>query len=82
MLLVVAVVVTFASFKAVSLHEKSAELAITERQLQAEITEAKELAADLQNREKYMQTKKYVEDEAKNKLGLVYPDEVIFQPQE
>ncbi len=81
-LLVVAVVVTFASFKAVSLHEKSAELAITERQLQAEITEAKELAADLQNREKYMQTKKYVEDEAKNKLGLVYPDEIVIRPNE
>jgi len=81
-LLVVAVVVTFASFKAVSLHEKSSELAITERQLQAEINEAKELAEDLENREKYMQTKKYVEDEAKNKLGLVYPDEIVIRASE
>ena len=26
-----------------------------------------------------MKTKKYVEDVAKDKLGLVYPDEIIFK---
>ena len=29
-----------------------------------------------------MQTKDYIEDEAKNKLGLVYPDEIVIKPNE
>ena len=36
---------------------------------------------ELEEREKYMGTKKFVEDTAKNKLGLVYPDEIIIQPE-
>ena len=33
-------------------------------------------------KELYMQTKDYIEDEAKNKLGLVYPDEIVIKPKE
>jgi cell division protein FtsB len=79
-LLVVLVVIAVSSLKAMSLHEKSEELAVTERQLETQIENAKEKAAELENREKYMQTKRYVEDEAKNKLGLVYPDEIVIRP--
>lgn len=81
-LLVVLVVITVSSMKAMSLHEKSEELAVTERQLEAQIETAREKAKELDNREKYMQTKRYVEDEAKNKLGLVYPDEIVIRPSE
>ena len=81
-LLVVLVVIAVSSMKAMSLHEKSEELAVTERQLEAQIVNAKEKAEELDNREKYMQTKRYVEDEAKNKLGLVYPDEIVIRPSE
>lgn len=81
-LLVVLVVITVSSMKAMSLHEKSEELAVTERQLEAQIENAREKAKELDNREKYMQTKRYVEDEAKNKLGLVYPDEIVIRPSE
>ena len=28
-----------------------------------------------------MQTKKYMEDVAKSKLGLVYPDEILIEPE-
>ena len=31
---------------------------------------------------RYMQTDRYVEEVARDKLGLVYPDEVIFKPEE
>ena len=79
-LLVVIVVVTATCIKIVDLHSKSETLAATERQLEAEIEEAKMDAENLVNREKYMQTKKYIEDEAKNKLGLVYPDEIVIRP--
>ncbi len=79
-LIVVLVVIAISSMRAMSLHEKSEELAVTERQLEAQIQAAETKAEELENREKYMQTKKYIEDEAKNKLGLVYPDEIVIRP--
>ena len=79
-LVVVLVVSVAASIKAVSLHGKSEELSVTERQMESQIESLKTQATELENREKYMQTKKYIEDEAKNKLGLVYPDEIVIRP--
>ncbi len=79
-LLAVVFIAGIAGMRAVSLHEQSEELAITERQLQAQIDDARSEAEALASREKYMQTKKYIEDEAKNKLGLVYPDEIVIRP--
>lgn len=36
-------------------------------------------AEEIEELEAYTKTKKYVEDVAKEKLGLVYEDEVIFK---
>ena len=79
-LLIVIFIAGASGVKIIQLHEKSEELAVTERQLEAELENAKLEAENLVNREKYMQTKKYVEDEAKKKLGLVYPDEIVIRP--
>ena len=35
---------------------------------------------ELSEYEKYVKTKKFVEEIAKNKFGLIYPDELIFKP--
>ena len=32
--------------------------------------------------EMHMKTKKYVEEVARNQLGLVYPDEIVIRPKE
>lgn len=37
---------------------------------------------ELKDKEEYMQTKKYIEEVAREKLGLVYPGEIVFQPEE
>ena len=60
----------------------AAQIEVPDNATYAEIEEAKMDAENLVNREKYMQTKKYIEDEAKNKLGLVYPDEIVIRPSE
>ena len=36
----------------------------------------------LEEKEEYMKTKKYVEEVARNQLGLVYPDEIVIRPKE
>ena len=78
----VAVVMVSACVRSVDLHHKNKELAVTQAQLESTL-EAEEIKAEeLVEREKYMKTKKYIEDEAKNKLGLVNEDEIVIKPKE
>ena len=53
------------------------EKEITE--LQAQLDYEQKRTDELNEYKKYIQTKKYVEDVAKDKFGLVYPDEIIFR---
>ena len=46
------------------------------------VEEAKQEQANLDAQEKYMQTNEYIEDVAKDKLGLVKPDELVIRPAE
>lgn len=53
-----------------------------QEELLGQIDEAKERNEELQEYTLYMKTKKYVEDMARDILGLVYPDEIVIQPEE
>lgn len=55
--------------------EREAEL---QRQIDAEKQEAKEI----EEFRKYTQTKRYVEEIAKEKLGLVYEGEILFKQED
>lgn len=76
---VVLVLLIVISIKSVELHEKN------EQYIQREEILTKERDAELVRQEeleeysKYVKTKKYIEEIAKNKLGLVYKDEIIFR---
>ena len=50
--------------------------------LQQQIDAETKRAEDLKEYEKYTKTAAYVEEVAKDKLGLVYEDEVVFQAEE
>lgn len=52
------------------------------QELESMIAEEEERAKELEEYRKYIQTKKYIEEVAKEKLGLVYPDEIIFKARE
>jgi cell division protein FtsL len=64
------------------LRSQSRELAATERSLQQQIEQAELEKENLVAQEQYMKTNQYIEDVAKDKLGLVYPDEIVIKPQE
>ena len=68
--------------RATSLHTKSKQLAETEKTMELKVQEAKQEQADLDAQEKYMQTNEDIEDVAKDKLGLVHPDELVIRPSE
>ena len=54
------------------------EAQITE--LQSQIDDENKRSDELSEYEKYVKTKKFVEEIAKNKFGLIYPDELVFKP--
>lgn len=52
------------------------------QELQTQIDEQKKRAKELEEFEKYTQTKQYMEEVAKDKLGLVYEGEILFKQEE
>ncbi len=69
-------------YNTISLNKKNNELTDKKENLDQQINEQKKVSEELAAKAQYMQTKKYVEDVAKEKLGLVYPDEIIIKPEE
>lgn len=64
-----------------SLSAKNTAYASQKTELQTKIREQEKRRDALMEYKKYIQTKKFVEDLAKEKFGLLYPDELVFKPQ-
>ena len=76
---VVLMMLVVVAVKSVELREKRAAYAAREEALMLEIEAEEARAEEIAEYEKYTQTKKYVEEVAKDKLGLVYEGEIIFK---
>lgn len=82
MIMVSVIVIIFCGiigFKTSELKEKRDEYSKKIESLENQIETEKERAIDLEEYEKYTKTSKYVEEVAKEKLGLVYEDEIVFE---
>ena len=64
------------------LRQKNRTYQSREEALEEAVSEEEERAQEIEDLEAYTKTKKYVEDVAKDKLGLVYEDEIIFKAEE
>lgn len=71
-----------ASFGKMKLLNKNEAYQQREEQLLAEIAAEEQRAEEIEDLKKYVQTKKYVEDVAKERLGLVYENEILFKATE
>ena len=74
-LMIVAVV----GINSLSLRQKQEKYATREQELLMQIAEEEARTEELKELETYTKTKKYAEEVAKDKLGLVYENEIIFQ---
>lgn len=68
------------SIKGATLQDRDMEYMIKEENLTAQKSREEARALELEERRIYVQTKQYIEEVAKEKLGLVNPDEVILKP--
>ncbi len=84
LLIVVAVVVVCLACvsKTMALKKERKTLSENEYILNQRLEEVRAESERLDAQEEYMQTSQYIEDVAKEKLGLVYPDEYVIKPSE
>lgn len=75
--LLLAVMVFFGSIK---LQAKNKEYMRQEAELEAQIAEAEERSKEIEDYKNYVQTDEYAKEIAREKLGLVDPDEILFKP--
>ena len=78
--LAVVFICTFTVVRITELRAQGEELAYAESVLEKKIEAAKQDNEVMLAQQQYMQTNKYIEDVAKEKLGLVYPDEIVIKP--
>lgn len=81
-MMVVLMVLIVVSVKSIELRQKQEAYAARIEQLQEQVEAENQRALEIEEYGKYTQTKKYVEEVAKDKLGLVYEDEIIFKSEE
>ncbi len=74
--LVLCLVVSYSRMK-LEAQERACEKRVEE--LEKELSKEEKRAEEIEEYEAYVKTKKYIEEEAREKLGLVYPDEIIFE---
>ncbi len=77
--LVILLLVVVLSANAVTLKAKDKACQAQEQELKKQIEEEKERSREIDKLEQYVGTDEYVEDVAKDKLGLVKEGEIIFK---
>lgn len=77
--IVVLMMLIVVTIKSIELQGKREAYALREAALREEIAAEEARTEEIEEYGKYTQTKKYVEEVAKDKLGLVYEGEIIFK---
>lgn len=78
-IMVILMLMIVVTYKRIELHEKREAYALKEEELLEQIAEEEERSTEIEEYRKYTQTKKYVEEVAKEKLGLVNENEIVFK---
>ena len=80
--IVVLMLLVVVSINSVGLRQKKESYLEREQALQEQIDAEEERSEQIEEYRKYTQTKKYVEEVAKEKLGLVNEGEILYKPEE
>ncbi len=72
-------IIVVVGINSLSLRQKQDKYAAREQELLQQIAQEEARTEELKALDTYTKTKKYAEEVAKDKLGLVYENEIIFQ---
>ena len=79
---IVIALVLFFNSRSKEMQARNAEDAARIEELESNIEAESRRAEDLEEYSKYVNTKQFVEEAARDKLGLVYPDEKVLKDQD
>ena len=79
---VVLLILVAVSVKSMELQDKLDTYSAKQEELQKQIDQEEKRSEEIEKYRKYTQTKKYAEEVAKDKLGLVYEDEILFKQED
>ena len=79
---VVLLILVAVSVKSMELQDKLDTYTAKQEELQKQIDQEEKRSEEIEEYRKYTQTKKYAEEVAKDKLGLVYEDEILFKQED
>ena len=82
MLTVVVLMMLVVAYNSRQMKVKLASYKEKEQLLTEQIKQEKMRQEEIEEFKKYTETKKYIEETAREKLGLVYEDEIIIQTEE
>ncbi|MBQ2802354.1 MAG: septum formation initiator family protein [Lachnospiraceae bacterium] len=77
--LVVLMIMVVVAVGRIELLQRLDEVKAKEAELETQIQAEEKRTEEIEEYRKYTQTKKYVEEVAKDKLGLVYEGEILFK---
>ncbi|MDE7252039.1 MAG: septum formation initiator family protein [Acetatifactor sp.] len=80
--LVVTLITVAVAMRSVEMTQRRDELAQREQELTQQKQAEMQRAEEIEEFRKYTQTKRYVEEVAKDKLGLMYEGEVLFKEED
>lgn len=81
-IIVILILLGSLGIKGLELRHINEEYKEKEMALEEDLNQETIRAKEIEELSKYVQTKQYVEEIAKEKLGLVYKDEIIFKEKE
>lgn len=79
---VVILILVAVSVRSMELQEKLDTYTARQEELEKQIEAEEQRTEEIEEYRKYTQTKKYAEEVAKDKLGLVYEDEILFKQED
>ena len=81
-IMVIIMLMIVITYGRIDLQKKQDEYTFKEEQLLEQIEAEEKRAEEIEEYRKYTQTQKYVEEVAKEKLGLVNENEIIFKSED
>ena len=80
--LVVLVLCCVIAYQKIGLKTQEKKYAARLEELEKEKAAEEKRTEEIEDYKVYVQSKQYIEQEARDKLGLTYPDEIVFEAEE
>lgn len=71
--------VTVMSVQIYRVHQKDVEKIALEQELREQLQYEQDRKVELEEYQKYIQSKKYIEEQAQSRLSLLYDNQIIFR---